>query len=171
MPRLLTFALFSMLLLSLSHLLGCGNEPEESPGSNTELELPDIDASTPPIVPADREPNDDPDSISDSGSSQTGTRVDAPSTLERSSGDLADSSVYIVILKADTNEVQQLIRELQQVLPQTQVVEQVQSPDAREMKLKVSNVVDIRALANKIPFASVQVVDVQTRTITVDFDS
>ena len=82
----------------------------------------------------------------------------------------ADPSAYIVIQNAKPADPQQLIRQLQQVLPQTQVVKQVQSPNPREIKLEVTNVKDVRALANKIPFASVESVDVPKRTITVDFD-
>ncbi|MFK7790805.1 MAG: hypothetical protein AB8C95_15095 [Phycisphaeraceae bacterium] len=79
-------------------------------------------------------------------------------------------SAYVVIQNAAPNDAQRLVRQLQQVLPKTQVVKQVQSPDPREIKLEVTNIKDVRALANKIPFASVESVDVATRTITVDFD-
>lgn len=82
----------------------------------------------------------------------------------------ADPSAYIVIQNAKPADPQQLIRQLQQVLPQTQVVKLAQSPNPREIKLEVTNVKDVRALANKIPFASVESIDLPTRTITVDFD-
>ena len=77
---------------------------------------------------------------------------------------------YIVIQNAAPTDPQLLVRQLQQVLPKTQIVKQVQSPDTREIKLEVSNIQDVRALANMIPFGSIESVDVQTRTITVDFD-
>lgn len=80
------------------------------------------------------------------------------------------SSAYVVIQNAKPADPAQLVRQLQQVLPKTQVVKQVQSPNPREIKLEVSNIKDVRALANKIPFASVEKVDIPTRTITVDFD-
>lgn len=77
---------------------------------------------------------------------------------------------YVVIQNAAPNDAPRLVRQLQQVLPKAQVVKQVKSPNPREIKLEVTNSKDIRALANKIPFASVESVDVATRTITVDFD-
>jgi len=79
-------------------------------------------------------------------------------------------SAYVVIQNARAQDPQLLVRQLQQVLPKTQVVKQVQSPDAREIKLEVTNIKDVRALANKIPFAAVESIDIASRTITVDFD-
>jgi len=79
-------------------------------------------------------------------------------------------SAYVVIQNAKPADPQRLVRQLQRVLPKTQVVKQVRSPDPREIKLEVTNIKDVRALANKIPFASVESVDVAKRTITVDFD-
>lgn len=79
-------------------------------------------------------------------------------------------SAYIIIQNAAINEGPRLVHQLQQVLPKTQVVKQVQSPNPREIKLVVTNIKDVRALANKIPFAAVESVDVPSRTITVDFE-
>lgn len=80
------------------------------------------------------------------------------------------ASAYIVIQNAGPRNPQQLVQQLQQVLPKTQVVKQVQSPNPREIKLEVTNVKDVRALANKIPFGAVEAVDDRARTITIDFD-
>jgi hypothetical protein len=80
------------------------------------------------------------------------------------------STAYIVIQNAKPADPQLLIRQLQQVLPETQVVTQTRSPNPREIKLQVTNIKDLKALANKIPFAPVESIDLQTRTITVDFD-
>ena len=77
---------------------------------------------------------------------------------------------YVVIQNASANDAQRLAQQLQRVLPKTQRVKQVQSPNPREIKLEVTHIKDVRALANKIPFASVESVDVGMRTITVDFD-
>lgn len=82
----------------------------------------------------------------------------------------AAPSAFVVIQNAGPKDPKLLVRQLQQVLPKTQVVKQVQSSNAREIKLEVTNIKDLRALANKIPFASVESIDLQQRTITVDFD-
>ncbi|MEM9020496.1 MAG: hypothetical protein AAGC44_08015 [Planctomycetota bacterium] len=84
--------------------------------------------------------------------------------------DAEHPSAFVVIQNAGAQNPQLLVQQLQQVLPKTQVVKQAQSPDAREIKLEVTNTKDVRALANKIPFASVESVNDRTRTITVDFD-
>lgn len=77
---------------------------------------------------------------------------------------------YVVIQNASPTDPQMLVRQLQQVLPKTQVVKQVQSPNPRQIKLEVSNIKDVKAFANKIPFGSIESVDERKRTITVDFD-
>ena len=79
-------------------------------------------------------------------------------------------AAYIVVQNAGSRDPALLVYQLQQVLPKTHKVRQVQSPDTREIKLEVTNVKDVRALANQVPFASVESVDMRTRTITVDFD-
>lgn len=79
------------------------------------------------------------------------------------------ASAFILIQDAAPTDPQLLLRQLQQVLPKTMVVKLAQSPNKRDVKLEVTNVKDLRALANKIPYGSVESVDDRTRTITVEY--
>lgn len=98
------------------------------------------------------------------------TPVSSSARTTTNDKDAEHPSAFVVIQNAGAQNPQLLVQQLQQVLPKTQVVKQAQSPDAREIKLEVTNTKDVRALANKIPFASVESVNDRTRTITVDFD-
>ena len=179
-PLLILFPL--MLVLAL--LAGCDEEPADEPASGTDMNLPETDASTPPIAPESSLNASTPDPVGEPIGESIGERVDAarvsgqPESNEpigtteqpQEPAEPAAPSAYVVIQNAGPKDPQLLVYELQQVLPKTQVVKQVQSPDTREIKLEVTNIRDVRALANKIPFASVESVDVAKRTITVDFD-
>ena len=79
------------------------------------------------------------------------------------------ASAYILIQDAAPTDPQLLVRQLQQVLPKTMVVKLGQAPNKRDVKLEVTNVKDLRALANKIPYGSVESIDDRTRTITVEY--
>lgn len=159
MKRTHLIAFVSMFVLLA--LLGCDQGTAESAAHRDQVDQSETSAMAPPPVDPVSEPaTAPPRPVSPDASARTGESPNAP---------LAPSA-YVVIQNAPHTDPQLLVRQLQQVLPQTQVVKQVQSPDPREMKLEVTNTVDVLALANKIPFASVESVDVATRTITVDFD-
>ena len=162
MTRKILFALYPMLLLTLLLLPGCDSESDA-------VSAP-IDEST---VGAENESPDAPDVPEEPA-------VDTPPALTGdSSSDVATDpippedpdapSAYVVIQNAGPRDPKLLVYELQQVLRKTQVVKQVQSPVEREIKLEVTNIRDVRALANKIPFGSVEKIDQATRTITVEF--
>jgi hypothetical protein len=155
MRRTHLIAFFS-LLLTLLLLPGCDSE---SDAISTEA-----DRSSQVEVTAD------PDPIADSDPTLIGDASDITAAEPVPPKDPVAPSAFIVIQNAGPRDPQLLVRQLQQVLPKTQVVKQVQSPDNREIKLEVTNIKDVRALANKIPFASVETVDVPNRLITVDFD-
>jgi hypothetical protein len=79
------------------------------------------------------------------------------------------ASAFILIEDAAPTDPQLLVRQLQQVLPKTMVVKLAKSPNKRDVKLEVTNVKDLRALANKIPYGSVESIDDRTRTIVVEY--
>lgn len=159
MKRTPLIALASLLLL-LAFVTGCDNQAPDTP--------PQDDAPTPREAetspPADEPTSQTP--IAPTGSPQPNADARIASAPEPP----PDPSAFVVIQNAGPTDPQLLVRQLQQVLPKTQVVKQVQSPNPREIKLEVTNTKDVRALANKIPFGSVESVDDRTRTITVDFD-
>lgn len=157
MKRTFLFALFPLILLIML-LPGCDKQSDAismEPDGSTQVENE---------VPADPDPIAETDPIM-IGEPPEDTVVE-PVPAE----DPALPPTYVVIQNASPTDPQLLVRQLQQVLPKTQVVKQVQSPNPREIKLEVSTIKDVKALANKIPFGSVESVDAQMRTITVDFD-
>lgn len=157
MARTLLIALIPLFMLMLQP--GCGSESEattpsaDGPGSMASSELPPEELVDPMPALA-------------TGSASTNASMRIAAATEEA----PIAPAYVVIQNADSRDPQLLVRQLQQVLPKTQVVKQVQSPKPREIKLEVSNIRDVRALANKVPFGSVESVDDRTRTITVDFD-
>lgn len=159
MKRTPLIALTSLLLL-LVLFPGCDNQaPATPPDDNTDTtNQADADPPTDPQV------SETPTTLTGSPQPNASTRI-APATQEAPA-----ASAYIIIQNAGATDPQLLVRQLQQVLPKTQVVKQMPSPNAREIKLEVTNIKDVRALANKIPFGSVESIDDRTRTITVDFD-
>jgi hypothetical protein len=156
MKTILTLVFASLLIL----LTGCDNDSAAQGPANESY----VEQSLGQLDPADPEP------IAETDAKVIGESPDATAADPIPPTDPVAPSAYVVIQNAAVNDTQLLIRQLQQVLPKTQVVKQVQSPNPREIKLEVTNIKDVRALANKIPFASVELVDVATRTITVDFD-
>lgn len=147
------------LFLALLVLTGCDNEAGEA--------ATQIDQAIQTESPLDP-PTTDPtgETASAPSNAQPGTSTRVSSTAEQPPA----ASAYILILDAAPTDPQLLVQQLQQVLPKTMVVKQLPSPGTRDVKLEVTNVKDLRALANLIPFGSVDSIDERTRTITVDFD-
>ena len=159
MKRTPLITLASLLLL-LVFVPGCDNQAPATPAED--------DTQTPSEAGADH-PADPP--VSQTPIAPTGTaQPNASARLAPAAEEVPAASAYVVIQNAGSTDPQLLVRQLQQVLPKTQVVKQMQSPNPREIKLEVTNIKDVRALANKIPFGSVESIDDRTRTITVDFD-
>lgn len=155
MKRIQLIAFASMMLL-LVFQPGCEEDtpvspPDDAPASPIDAVVSEDAPDETPIIP-------------------TGTTSNASARVAAAIEEAPAASAYVVIQNAGQTDPQLLVRQLQQVLPKTQVVKQTQSPNPREIKLEVTNIKDVRALANKVPFGSVESVDDRTRTITIDFD-
>ena len=159
MARTFLIALFPLLVV-LMFQVGCEEGAAAPPAADDPVGQ-DVPAQTPPIAPQ---------SVTDTEPTVIGESPATTAADPIPPEDPVAPSAFIVIQNAGPRDAQLLVRQLQQVLPKTQVVKQAQSPNNREIKLEVTNTRDVRALANKIPFASVETVDVAKRTITVDFE-
>ncbi|MEM9347829.1 MAG: hypothetical protein AAGB26_14560 [Planctomycetota bacterium] len=154
------FSLLIALMLMLG-LAGCGEDSAASapPTTAAASDQTTPGSPTPELAPAEA-----------TSSSPIVTPAGTSARVPTNDKDPEHPSAFVVIQNAGSQNPQLLVQQLQQVLPKTQVVRQVQSPDAREIRLEVTNTKDVRALANKIPFASVESINDRTRTVTVDFD-
>ena len=157
MTRKHLLALFP-LLLALLLLPGCDSESGEAATQADQAEQ-----TQPPLDPPAPAPTGEPASAP--LSAQPGTNTQTSSTAEQAPA----ASAYILIEDAAPTDPQLLVQQLQQVLPKTMVVKLLQAPNMRDVKLEVTNVRDLRALANKIPFGSLESIDERTRTITVEY--
>ncbi|MGB0767335.1 MAG: hypothetical protein ACPGYV_06460 [Phycisphaeraceae bacterium] len=81
-----------------------------------------------------------------------------------------DDTATIVIENPPPSGAEPLVQRLKQVLKPTQKVKILPAPDRRTVRLEVTDVRDLRALANKIPFGQLESIDQRTRTITVDYE-
>lgn len=159
MKRTPLIVLASLLLILCQ--LGCDNGTDAAaPTPIAANQVEQAGDEQPPSQPLGQTP------IIPTGNAQPNASARSAPALEEA----PVASAYVVIQNAGPTDPQQLVRQLQQVLPKTQVVKQVQSPNPREIKLEVTNIKDVRALANKIPFGAIESVDDRTRTITVDFE-
>lgn len=147
------------LLLTLTFLMGCGKTDADA-----------LEASDPNPVPSTFVEDINQEPVAETAPVRIGESLDTSVTDPAPPEDPVAASAYVVIQNAGPKDPKLLVYELQQVLRKTQVVKQVQSPNNREIKLEVTNIKDVRALANKIPFASVESIDIAKRTIIVDFD-
>lgn len=151
--------MFLTLLLTLTFLMGCGKADADA-----------LEAGDPNPAPSAAVEDMNHEPVAETAPVRIGESLDTSVTDPVPPEDPVAASAYVVIQNAGPRDPKLLVYELQQVLRKTQVVKQVQSPNNREIKLEVTNIKDVRALANKIPFASVESIDIAKRTIIVDFD-
>jgi len=146
------------LTLCFALLAGCSEQSEQPPSAS------DTDETTEVIGQADdRSPQTQP--ISNNAGPDT-LSANAPQQNPLSQQDVAT----LIILNPPPAGSDPLVQRLKQVLKPTEIVKVLPSTNPREIKIQISPIKDLRALANKIPFGKVEGIDDRTRTITVDYE-